>query len=85
MGIKIRLYTVQANVIFKTKDGYSVSRQLPTFYLSSEEGIMDYLHAERVAERILRQANPDFESSGIEYFSISTSFVDYEPVEYGKK
>jgi hypothetical protein len=83
VGIRIRLYTVQANVIFQNAEGYMVSRQLPTFYLTSEEA-RNYIDAERQAERLLRDANPDFEGAKIEYFSISTSFTDYEPVVYGK-
>lgn len=78
-----RIYNVEASVIFKKEDGYTVSRSLPTFSLNADIlGITDYLHAERIAERMLRDAVPDFENSGIEYYSISTSFVDWEPVAY---
>lgn len=78
-----RIYNVEASVVFKTDEGYTVSRQLPTFSLNADIlGITDYLVAERIAENMLRDAVPDFENSGIEYYSISTSFTDWEPVTY---
>lgn len=51
------MYAVTATVETNSKDGYSGSRQIPTFYLDERaQGIVDELQAKNVAWHILSAA-----------------------------
>ena len=51
------LYQIQATVVEKRADGYSVTHQIPTFYLDSNiQGIVSEEHAAKIATDILNPA-----------------------------
>lgn len=48
------LWRVQANIVRKDKDGWNVSRQIPTFFLDEDiQGIVSAEHAKKIAEDII--------------------------------
>lgn len=56
---KPRLWAVTAHVGVQLDDGYSMSRQVPTFYLDPDvQGITDAKHATNIAEEVLSTAGP---------------------------
>ncbi len=53
----ITTYAVQAQYVHTSSDGYTSSRQIPTFYLDANvQGIANVQHAERIARDILTVA-----------------------------
>ncbi len=53
----ISTYAIQAQYVHTTSDGYTSSRQVPTFYLNANvQGIANVQHAERIARDILTAA-----------------------------
>lgn len=52
-------YIIAASVTEVTPDGWTSTRELPTFILSADiQGIVDEDHARRIALDLLRTANP---------------------------
>lgn len=73
---RTKFYAIYAVISFY-RDGYRVVRTLPTFYLNAAvQGITDYLHAEREAEKFIRECNPDVDT--LDQVAVTTTVIYFD-------